>query len=64
MAHGVNFATAARQTYAIIFGMIERQAAILSFLKVFRLFGFIFLALIPLLLLMRRASGGPSAPMH
>jgi hypothetical protein len=45
--------------------MVQRQASMLSFLDTFRLLAFVFLAMLPLLLLMRRPShrgGGP--PVH
>jgi DHA2 family multidrug resistance protein len=64
MAGGADVATATRQAYAIVFGMIQQQAAILAFLKIFRLLGFIFLLMVPLLLLMKRPSGRKAAPMH
>ncbi len=44
----------ARQGYAAMFGMVQRQAAILSFLDVFRLLGGVFLALVPLVLIMKK----------
>ncbi len=56
MAHGVNAAVATRRAYALLFASIERQAAIPSFLKIFRVLAFIFVAVIPLLLLMHRAT--------
>lgn len=58
--------TAAQQAYAAIFGMMQREAAMLAFVKSFRLLGFLFFAMIPLVFLMRKprhkASGG--AGMH
>lgn len=49
MAHGVHAAVATRRAYALMFASIERQAAILPFLKIFRVLAFIFVAVIPLL---------------
>ncbi|MBI3804108.1 MAG: DHA2 family efflux MFS transporter permease subunit [Nitrospirae bacterium] len=46
--------TAERQAYGILFGMVQRQAAMLSFNELFQLMGIIFLAVVPFLLLMRR----------
>lgn len=54
MAHGADAGTAMQQAYAAIAGLVHRQAAVLSFLDVFRLLAFIFLVLTPLALLMRR----------
>ena len=45
-----------------MFGMVQRQASIVTFVEIFRWLGFIFLLLIPLTLLMKRPSGkGPAA---
>jgi len=50
---------------AAIQGMVMQQASLLSFIEVFRLLAFLFLLMLPLLLIMKRpAKGGPSAPMH
>jgi DHA2 family multidrug resistance protein len=64
-ARGSDLVTAARQAQAAIWGLVERQASMLSFNDVFRLLGMLFLALLPLLFLMRmpRAGRGPVA-MH
>ncbi len=64
MGRGVDAATAARQAQGTLFGMVQRQAAMLSFLDTFRLLAFVFIAMLPLLLLMRRPAqrGGP--PVH
>ncbi len=44
-------------------GMVQRQAALMSFIDAFRILGWVFLALLPLVLLMRRQAphegGGP-----
>ena len=44
----------ATQGYIALSGIVQRQAAILSFLDVFRLLGVVFLALVPLVILMKR----------
>jgi DHA2 family multidrug resistance protein len=56
-SRGLDPVTAGRQSYAALFGMVERQAAILSFLDVFRVLGVIFLVALPLVLLMKRPPG-------
>ena len=58
MAAGADMVTATNRAYAALFGMISRQAAMVSFVGLFELLGFIFLALIPLVLLMKRPGGG------
>ena len=64
MAHGVNAAVATRRAYALLFASIERQAAILSYLKIFRVLAFIFVSVLPLLLLMHRATQRRTGAAH
>ncbi len=65
LARGSDAVTAAQQAQAAVSGMVQRQAAMLSFTDVFRLLAILFVALVPLLFLMRspRAGKGPAA-MH
>jgi hypothetical protein len=42
--------------------MLQQQAALLSFIEVFRIMGFLFLATVPLVLIMRRATNRGPAP--
>ncbi len=54
--------TAGRQSLAMLYGMVQQQAALLSFVEAFRIMGFLFLSIVPLVLLMRRAGRAqPSA---
>ncbi|MEO7142850.1 MAG: DHA2 family efflux MFS transporter permease subunit [Bryobacteraceae bacterium] len=63
MAHGADAATAKRQGYVALWGMVQQQAAILSFLDVFWILGVVFLLMIPLVLVMKKPAGksGPIA---
>ena len=54
MSRGMDAATATRQAYAAIYGMIQQQSAMLSFNQAFFLLGIMFLAVAPLIFLMRR----------
>ena len=58
LASGVDPVTATQKAYATLSGLIQRQAAMVSFVELFRLLGAVFLVLLPLVLLMRRPSGG------
>jgi MFS transporter, DHA2 family, multidrug resistance protein len=60
-SRGADATTAMLQAYAASKGMVARQAAMLSFIDAFYLMGFIFIAMIPLLFVMRRpvARQGP-----
>jgi DHA2 family multidrug resistance protein len=66
VAGGADVVSATNQAYVALYGMIQRQAAMVSFVNIFRLLGTLFLVLIPLVLIMRRpkGSGGPAAAAH
>jgi len=63
MAAGSDAATATTRAYAALFGMLQRQATMVSFVGIFQLLGVMFIALVPLVLLMKRprARSGPVA---
>jgi DHA2 family multidrug resistance protein len=52
--NGADTVTANRQAMAMIYGQVQRQASVLSFLTVFRLIGIVFLLIIPLVLILRK----------
>jgi DHA2 family multidrug resistance protein len=58
IAGGSDAATAAQQANGAMFGMILRQAYMLSFVDIFRWLGVIFLLMLPLVLLLKRPSRG------
>lgn len=59
---GADAATSTRRAYDALFGMVQRQAAMLSFNQVFWLLGMLFLLMVPLVFLMRRPTRrGPVA---
>jgi DHA2 family multidrug resistance protein len=65
ISHGSNAAVAAIRSHGMIYNMVQRQAAMLAFLDNFKFLGTVFLAVIPVLLLMRKPrvpAGG--APVH
>jgi len=49
--------TAGQRAQAMLYGAVQQQATLLSFLSVFRLMGILFLLLVPLVLLFRRPRG-------
>jgi MFS transporter, DHA2 family, multidrug resistance protein len=65
MAHGSSAAQAAAQSRGMIYGMVQRQAAMLAFIDNFKMLGVVFVAVIPFLLLMKkpRVAAG-SVPVH
>ena len=60
IAAGTDAVTATNRAYAALFGMVQRQAAMVSFVGIFQLLGFLFVALIPLVLLMSRPKRRPA----
>jgi len=58
--------TAMRQSYVAVWGMVQQQAAMQAFVDTFRAMGLVFLAVLPLLLVMKkpRHQGGGRAAMH
>jgi len=54
IAQGADPVTAQQRAYGAIYGMVHRQGAMLSFVEMFWLMAVLFLALAPLLLLLRR----------
>lgn len=63
MAAGADAATATSRAYAALFGMVQQQAAMVSFVGIFWLLGGMFVIMVPLVLVMRRphAPAGPVA---
>jgi DHA2 family multidrug resistance protein len=54
MAAGSDAVTASERALAALWGMVQREAAILSFLDSFHVLGVVFLVIVPLAFLMRR----------
>jgi DHA2 family multidrug resistance protein len=63
MAAGADITTATQRAYASLYGSVQQQASMVSFVLLFRILGVIFLLLLPLILLMKRPrrGGGPAA---
>jgi DHA2 family multidrug resistance protein len=67
MSRGMDAATATKQAYAGLFGMVERQASMMGYIDVFFLLAIMFAACLPLILLMKKppkGGGGPEAMGH
>jgi DHA2 family multidrug resistance protein len=54
MAAGSDVVTAAQRAEAAMFGMVQRQATMVAFVSIFQLLGIVFVAMVPLVLLMKR----------
>jgi len=55
MAHGASSTEASRKALGAMYGMVQQQAALLSFVEAFWIMGVIFLAMLPLVLVLRNA---------
>jgi len=64
MAAGTDAATSTERAYAAMFGMVQRQASMVSFVRIFQLLGILFVVLVPLVLLMQRPKGGGHVSAH
>ncbi|MCU1275944.1 MAG: drug resistance transporter, EmrB/QacA subfamily [Bryobacterales bacterium] len=65
VAQGSDVVTATEQAYAALFGLVQKQAALLSYLNAFWFFGIIFLLMLPLIFIMKKPSHGVGTPpMH
>jgi DHA2 family multidrug resistance protein len=64
IASGADPVTATERAYAAVFGVVQRQASMVSFVHLFRMLGIIFLLLLPLVLLMRRPRGRAAVGAH
>ena len=62
ISRGADAGTALQRAYAAVHGLVQREAAFLSFVDAFYLLGVIFLLMIPLLFLMRRPDKLSGAP--
>ncbi len=63
-SHGVDSGSASSGATALLAGTLERQATVLSFEKTFLLAGILFLAVLPLLLLLKSARTAPKVDAH
>jgi MFS family permease len=64
MSQGKDAATATRQAYGAVWGMVQRQAAMLAYNDVFRFLALTFVAMLPLLFLMRKPKKGGAVMAH
>jgi DHA2 family multidrug resistance protein len=64
LASGSDPTTATTRAYAGLFGMVQREATMVSFVGLFQLLGVLFLLLVPLILLMKRPKGRAAVAAH
>ena len=63
---GADLATAAIKAKALIYGFVQQQAAMLAYIDVFWVFGWMFLLMVPLVFLMKKTTphAGEPVSMH
>ncbi len=61
---GSSGADAGARATGMVYGLVQRQAAMLSFLDNYKLLGVVFLLVLPVLLLLRKPKGAVNAPVH
>ncbi len=64
MAAGADAVTATNRAYAAMFGLVQRQATMVAFVGIFQLLGVVFIALMPLVLLMKRPKRQAAVAAH
>jgi DHA2 family multidrug resistance protein len=64
VAAGSTMTHAGAQAHAMIYGTIQRQAAMLAFLDNFKMLGVVFLAVLPILALMKKPRMRGGVPVH
>jgi hypothetical protein len=58
MAHGMSLVEAARQAPAMIYHMVQQQASMLAYVDVFNMMAIVFLAVIPVAMLLKKTKPG------
>jgi DHA2 family multidrug resistance protein len=64
MTHGTSPADAQQQAYGVLQGMVQRQATMLAYIDNFYLLGFVILAMVPMVFLMKKTRSGGEMAVH
>jgi DHA2 family multidrug resistance protein len=65
MSQGASPVLANRRALASVYGLVQQQTAMLTFVDVFRLLMMVFVVMLPLLFLLKKPpKGGPRGPAH
>jgi MFS transporter, DHA2 family, multidrug resistance protein len=64
MSSGSDASTATQRAYATVFGMVERQSAMLSFNHTYLLLAILFVAVMPAILVMKKPRSRGGMPVH
>jgi len=61
---GSSGADAGAKATGMVYGLVQRQAAMLAFLDDYKLLGVVFLIVLPVMLLLKKPKGAVNAPVH
>jgi DHA2 family multidrug resistance protein len=64
VAHGTNPADAQKQAYGVVENMVQRQATLLAYIDNFYVLGFVILAMVPMVFLMKRTKSSGEMAVH
>jgi MFS transporter, DHA2 family, multidrug resistance protein len=64
MAHGTSAADAQKQAYVVVQNIVQRQAAMLAYIDNFYLLGFVILAMVPMVFLMKKTKSSGGMAVH
>jgi MFS transporter, DHA2 family, multidrug resistance protein len=64
IAHGTSPADAPKQAYVMVQGMLQRQAAMLAYLDNFHVLGYVILAMLPMVFLMKKTKSSGGMAVH
>ena len=64
VGHGTNPADAQQQAYGVVQGMIQRQATMLAYIDNFYILGFVILAMVPMVFLMKKTKSSGEMAVH
>ena len=60
----VTIAGATERATGMVYGVVQRQAAMLAFLDNYKMLGVVFLMVLPVMLLLKKPKGAVNAPVH
>jgi DHA2 family multidrug resistance protein len=63
-AHGASSADAQKQAYAVVQNMVQRQATVLAYIDNFYVLGFVILAMVPMVFLMKKTKSSGGMAVH
>jgi MFS transporter, DHA2 family, multidrug resistance protein len=60
LSHGVSAAEATQRALGMLYGMLQKQSAVLAYIDMFKVMAVIFLVIVPFAVVMKRIKHGPA----